>query len=305
MAICEMTTIPNQQSIAAIIAESALYGAYTVFMIIAIQRLILNNLDENAFVFAQTAIFTFLFVIGDAVVVWRACAILQYEWRVIWIPLLLLTSTLFMAFFYLGCMGLNDWRILENQAQVCANGQLAGYALSITTNSVATFLVAYKAWVHRKSMEGLLGARIRKSRAANILTLLIESGLIYLVIWASKGWVYNSSLGQKTIAAQFANTIMNAAGNQIAGLYPTIVIVIINQDEDPRPEWGASLGNMPPSRISQQGPNSIPRTHNGTQNIIGANVISRAGTCDLEEGLSRDAASNSTSPSTASLKERS
>jgi hypothetical protein len=69
----------------------------------------------------------------------------------------------------------------------------------------------------------------RRSRVMKILILMVESGLIYLLIWATKSMGAFGTL--KPSGAQFTVSILNMIGNQIVGLYPTLLVVLVRMQQ--------------------------------------------------------------------------
>ncbi|KAI0808345.1 hypothetical protein C8Q74DRAFT_1188102, partial [Fomes fomentarius] len=66
------------------------------------------------------------------------------------------------------------------------SGNQAGSAasvLTLVTNISATILVGMKALEHRDSVRRYLKVGSRRTRAEKILAILLESGIVYCVIW--------------------------------------------------------------------------------------------------------------------------
>ncbi|THU76602.1 hypothetical protein K435DRAFT_704503 [Dendrothele bispora CBS 962.96] len=53
----------------------------------------------------------------------------------------------------------------------------------IFTNLVATVLIGYKTWCHHRNIQNNLGNAGSSSKVQKILLLLMESGIIYLILW--------------------------------------------------------------------------------------------------------------------------
>ncbi|EJF56836.1 hypothetical protein BD309DRAFT_824985, partial [Dichomitus squalens] len=63
---------------------------------------------------------------------------------------------------------------------------LMGDLLSVTfVNLLATALITYKAWEHRRFVHDYLRAASCRSPAEKVLFLLVESGVAYCLIWVS------------------------------------------------------------------------------------------------------------------------
>ncbi|RDX47373.1 hypothetical protein OH76DRAFT_1354415, partial [Lentinus brumalis] len=55
---------------------------------------------------------------------------------------------------------------------------------SLLTNIIATTLIAYRAWQHRRTIMTYLRAS-RRTQVERTLALLVESGLLYCALWVS------------------------------------------------------------------------------------------------------------------------
>ncbi|TFK87846.1 hypothetical protein K466DRAFT_490131, partial [Polyporus arcularius HHB13444] len=56
---------------------------------------------------------------------------------------------------------------------------------SLSTNFVATALIGYRAWKHRSLIISTMGKSSGRTQVERTLALLVESGLLYCVIWVS------------------------------------------------------------------------------------------------------------------------
>uniref|UniRef100_D8Q2X1 Uncharacterized protein n=1 Tax=Schizophyllum commune (strain H4-8 / FGSC 9210) TaxID=578458 RepID=D8Q2X1_SCHCM len=167
---------------------------------------------------AQAAIFSFEFMIGDGVVVWRGAALWGYSWICMAIMLLPL----------LGDLGQSEWwYIAGTQAKHCNESQRAMFLLSFSTNLIATGFIAAKAWQHRgafrarpTSMSG--SGKPRRTAAQKVMLLLIESGFVYLIFWGLASPSY------------FMTNIFNSIRYQVVGLYPTSIVYLVQRE---RTNW--------------------------------------------------------------------
>ncbi|KIK51619.1 hypothetical protein GYMLUDRAFT_78125 [Collybiopsis luxurians FD-317 M1] len=179
--------------------------------------------ELNTRIIVQTTIFSAEYLIGDTVVAWRACALWGYSKKVMFLPVLFLTSATVLISFFVGCLGKTNWAFLEGESKTCANAYLGVFFLSIATNVVATSLIAAKAWMHHRLL--LSASAEQKSRVMKVLVLLVESGFIYLLIWAAKSMGAFGNLPEAN--AQFTVNMLNMMGNQIVGLYPTLLVILV------------------------------------------------------------------------------
>ncbi|KAG6916974.1 hypothetical protein DXG01_004403 [Tephrocybe rancida] len=134
--------------------------------------------------------------------------------------------------FELGCDLRTHWAINDLTpsaasvgAATCAHADLSSYTLSYVTNIFCTLLIAYKAWLHRKLMSQYLGAARRRTAVEKLLTLLIESGFVYIVIYTLQAVpIYGAKLSS---AGLIAFNVVNAIIQQAMGMYPTVIIILV------------------------------------------------------------------------------
>ncbi|KIK57917.1 hypothetical protein GYMLUDRAFT_45729 [Collybiopsis luxurians FD-317 M1] len=115
-----------------------------------------------------------------------------------------------------------DWLILDWSSTL----------LSLVVNIFATGLIARKAWNHHHIVTE--AAFRKRTRAQNILLLLIESGTIYCVIQLA----YTASTlctiyADLTFGALQVLTIVNDIFIVTVACYPVAVIILINKDQSP------------------------------------------------------------------------
>ncbi|KAJ6462444.1 hypothetical protein C8R45DRAFT_1178002 [Mycena sanguinolenta] len=67
---------------------------------------------------------------------------------------------------------------------------------------------------------------VNRESTEKILALFVESGFIYLLLWLTQMIVYFNFT--RASPWMYVEKILNPLGNQIAGLYPTLIIVIVN-----------------------------------------------------------------------------
>ncbi|KAL1703123.1 hypothetical protein EV121DRAFT_208644 [Schizophyllum commune] len=174
-----------------------------------------NKQSTNDRAFAQAAIFAFELIISDGVVVWRGVALWGYSWR----------SSTIMLLPLLGDLGHTKWLYIAGmQDKRCHDLQRAMYFISFSTNLFATGFIIAKAWQHRGAFEvrrsSLTGSgRPRRTAAQKVMLLLIESGFVYLI------------MGDLSSPGYFVTTVFISLRYQIVGLYPTIVIYLVQREQ--------------------------------------------------------------------------
>ncbi|KAF8143590.1 hypothetical protein K438DRAFT_1993727 [Mycena galopus ATCC 62051] len=68
---------------------------------------------------------------------------------------------------------------------------------------------------------------MNKLRADQILSLLVESGFIYCLLWVPPVIAFFDS-SRTNHALYYSQSITNGFAHQISGMYPTLIIVIVN-----------------------------------------------------------------------------
>ncbi|KAI0254094.1 hypothetical protein BJV78DRAFT_1359786 [Lactifluus subvellereus] len=170
------------------------------------------------------------YIITDSVVVWRTwvlCA--DQSTAVLMIPVV----TLIIDFlFYATAVGVDAAFFIvsgghkghRNFTYINNVGEAGNLGLSLLTNVLATSIIAYKAWKHRKSLSEVFGHKT--SQASRILSLLIESGMLYIVIG-----VFNLvSVGIPLHLGSFRlSGLFLPMSIQLAGMYPIAVLLLVQR----------------------------------------------------------------------------
>ncbi|KAJ6566162.1 hypothetical protein B0H19DRAFT_1351516 [Mycena capillaripes] len=184
----------------------------------------------------QTALYVFNMVVADGVVLWRVWALYPRALWMVSIPGILLVTTfgesISIARHRLGVVNtccefatnVHQLPYLPGGTRVCESH--LPWAFSLATNLTCTIMIGYRAWQHRRTMKtlGIVGNSQRMS-ADKVLSILVESGLIILT------QIYNYvkfGAASRTNAGIYIYWLFNGVGNQISGMYPTFIIVIVN-----------------------------------------------------------------------------
>ncbi|KAJ6460322.1 hypothetical protein C8R45DRAFT_1180534, partial [Mycena sanguinolenta] len=180
----------------------------------------------------EETLFVLNMICGDGVVVWRTWAVHGRRMLAILVPcilLLIIKSELNLVVFGLidiTCNSYDGATPLPGAAAICPNGALIGWAFSVATNVSCTILIGFKAWQHRKMMRELDPCgKVPRMSSEKILSLLVESGSLYSLLWLTQVVAYLDF--PRSSPGFFAWTVLKAMGNQLAGLYPTLIILIV------------------------------------------------------------------------------
>ncbi|KAK1225730.1 hypothetical protein PQX77_011316 [Marasmius sp. AFHP31] len=167
-----------------------------VYLIIGVRNLLVNDvstpfttkneayLDKyHTLMEIHSVLFPVAFVIGDAIVVWRACALSGWKKRIIVLLMVFQLAATGAAFGWIGCF-VTAGMPFETDVK-CRPVFLSTYMLSIATNIAATTVIGYATWSNWKAIQEYLKLSHQPARAERIAVLLMESGLFYAFLLAS------------------------------------------------------------------------------------------------------------------------
>ncbi|THU81331.1 hypothetical protein K435DRAFT_475815 [Dendrothele bispora CBS 962.96] len=174
------------------------------------------------------------YVIGDAIVVWRAWVLFE-RWSIPRITLFIcLTGTIVTTFVDLGLNIRSYPETLNGAIRLIMPLPL------LITNFVATSLIAYKAWQYRSFLNRnssdraspSLGNRTRsfgpsRSKVEGVLYLLVESGWVYCMIWMV------AIIALFPVMPPSGVSYMSAILPFLTSIYPTIVIILVSIQKSP------------------------------------------------------------------------
>ncbi|KAJ3823840.1 hypothetical protein EV361DRAFT_873136 [Lentinula raphanica] len=251
-----------------IIPEMILYGIYTTLFVLSTSIMLQQGLDTpsrkfllglttfmyalttlymaasiaNIFQLVQTlffgfstrntvnlpmfnAVFLLNYGITDGVVVWRAWVLCRYDYRSA-----LLACILFLCCAYLSEISTIVIRImlLRSQSNVSELNraiditQVMNLGLSLVTNLTATGTVTLKAWRLRKVFYA--GPR-SPMQLGKMMILIVESGMLYSISLVTILIATVIPLREGTLG-----DIYTPVNLQLAGIYPLIVLIMVNKN---------------------------------------------------------------------------
>ncbi|KAH9173834.1 hypothetical protein EDB89DRAFT_662104 [Lactarius sanguifluus] len=158
---------------------------------------------------------TINYILSDGIVVWRAW-VLWRRFTIFIPPLFSLVSTLVLsaagaAYLYIG----TDYESERDGAMSRYLGWTV-WGLSVGTNIWATGLIYIRIWQFVRS---LLGKGTATSTAEKVLIFMVESGALYLCIWA----VYIISMFTDWNGVPFLDTSIV----QVVGIYPMTIVLLV------------------------------------------------------------------------------
>ncbi|KAJ7123689.1 hypothetical protein C8R44DRAFT_784208 [Mycena epipterygia] len=236
------------------------------------------------------ALFMFNMVVGDSVVIWRAWVLYQRTLWVVSIPCIMLLMSFIFAVIDLICLtgaGFSNQTAIAGGGAVCTHAELMAWAFSLVTNASCTILIGYKAWHHRRSMRALnISGTSRRLSTDKLLSILVESGFIYCLFWLTQLILFFPVSRDKPEI--YVYQLLAGMGDQISGMYPTLIIVIVNLHQtiwedhsvtlnsngaaDSTVQWASGSKRSGPAEtlLSQRGTNihsDVQLDNNGSINI--------------------------------------
>ncbi|KAI4519079.1 hypothetical protein K525DRAFT_206949 [Schizophyllum commune Loenen D] len=159
------------------------------------------------------------YLLGDALVVWRAWVIWS-ESKLICGSLTYLIRGLIGGLSFDLVVDLKSW--LDDKA---LNAPMI--IAMLLTNAVATALVGVRVWTYRRDIAAALGLVTFGSRVGGLLMLLLESGILYCAIWVTI-FVLEVGVGSMTWST---NILVSGVLHLFATAYPTLVILLVTTQQ--------------------------------------------------------------------------
>ncbi|KAF9257905.1 hypothetical protein L218DRAFT_1005605 [Marasmius fiardii PR-910] len=162
--------------------------------------------------------------IGDAIVFWRTWSLCGVNRKLVYIPLLCLVGTTACSFAYLGCYAQSNW--LAYAPDTCTSIKISALSLSMVTNIAGVLVIGYRLWLYRQAVGKYLEGCKQQTRVEKILVLLLETGVIYSLLWVVQ-LILLLVPTPPTFAGKVVHQIVTAACVQLVGIYPTLLVVLV------------------------------------------------------------------------------
>ncbi|KAE9397857.1 hypothetical protein BT96DRAFT_940619 [Gymnopus androsaceus JB14] len=154
------------------------------------------------------------FLINDSIVIWRAWILCPHN-RVV---------KLILSISLLACYACSIFDAANGAAAGAGTKEFLVLDLpSLFTNITATSLVTYKAWYHGKDIQCILNSGSRTTKVQKILSLLIESGSVYISFWIAATFL--TAFGDSTLLS--FQVFIASALPYLSALYPIIIILLV------------------------------------------------------------------------------
>ncbi|KAG6915371.1 hypothetical protein DXG01_011800 [Tephrocybe rancida] len=170
--------------------------------------------------------------LGDAVIIWRVYAFWgrgAQQW-ILLVPWTLLGGSIVSSALLTYCGARLGAEIVNGSFQkplFCKGVQTVSYSMGFATTAVATLLITIKTWEYRRTIRPMIlkEENAPRPRVDKIMTLLVESGILYLFFFLVQV-IGNIPGVEAKNASSFAFLVYSYSTSVIVGLYPTIVVVL-------------------------------------------------------------------------------
>ncbi|EPT05928.1 hypothetical protein FOMPIDRAFT_1026808 [Fomitopsis schrenkii] len=188
----------------------------------------------------EDVLYAYMTNIGDGIIIWRAYAFWSNgrERFILLIPLAFLAGSIYafpatsiMLTYCAARLGADITLGTYQHPAFCRNIQTASYSTTLATTTVTTVLLAYKTWKYRRMHINAFGKSSTRTRTQKIMVMLIESGILYMLFFVVQVIMsldsVNTSLSRNEGLA-FAATVYQYITSLIVGIYPTVVVILVN-----------------------------------------------------------------------------
>ncbi|KAI0357303.1 hypothetical protein OH77DRAFT_152716 [Trametes cingulata] len=302
----------TSQSLLAII--SALYASTVVHWVVStkLQWLTISSTDsvqllnmEKLALCVPDAALTVNTVLSDAVVWWRVWVIWERRPLLLVPALVLVLLTLVLSSINAAdtCQA-SDISFARVKGPYFSNNPFgtATVIASLLTNLLAIFLIGYKAWQHRRFIKQYLSRLSRRTWAEEVLHMLVESAVVYCILWAfvlasalgsaldptfleASGAVPGRKLPPRQEGFTLFELVLLESLVPIIGMYPTLVVLLVtlkgSQLEAPW-QYRASSHSLAPMSFQLRSASSpvavvldniTPTRTEGTGTLIGLEAV--------------------------------
>jgi hypothetical protein len=190
-----------------------------------------NGIDPTSYVTVVAAFSLVNYFLTDGVVVWRAWVLCSDQSsKALRVPIVFLcclaltvTTTIVIRLILASPAG-NDVKLNAILTRAIDASQVANLIISLLTNVSATSIVSFKAWKYRQAIKVDLKTVQGTPKGSKVLVLLVESGVLYVFSGITVLIATVIRLPHGT-----AGDIYTPVNFQIAGIYPIVVLLLVNQ----------------------------------------------------------------------------
>ncbi|KAL0566806.1 hypothetical protein V5O48_015195 [Marasmius crinis-equi] len=177
------------------------------------------------------ALFLFNMILGDAVVIWRAWVLTRATrvHKFVFVPIVMLMGSFAFSVIALQCLSSDNvitQSSIPDGSRICQWSEAIAWGMSLVTNVTSTILMGIRAWQYRSFLRSNGSNNASSSRSQKIMIILVESGFIYCLFWIQLFFRTDAEYN----AVNFVQMFLNAVGDQVSGLYPTIIIILVSME---------------------------------------------------------------------------
>ncbi|KAG6818227.1 hypothetical protein H0H93_006677 [Arthromyces matolae] len=194
-------------------------------------------------IITQTVVQQLMLTLSDAIVIWRAWAIVSNPWIMVF-PIFFAVAATACGFGYIAIISssydvyvLSFYRSLSTPNVVWDVTQ----ALSFVANAISTLLIAHTLWLHCRSRKQLMIHK-RPSRVLQVLSIIIDTGLAFLVFQGTNV-VFTLLTYTRYTAEDFSGDTLRWIYTYLTGMYPTIVIFLVKRNASLEETFSLSMPN--------------------------------------------------------------
>ncbi|KAF7291333.1 hypothetical protein MIND_01277800 [Mycena indigotica] len=189
---------------------------------------------------ALDALYAYMSLLGDAIIIHRVRAVGQYFHRYVFlIPCALLLGSTVATLMLTYCVAVAGDEIVLGSFEkpaFCHNVQQVTYIMPMATTAVTTVMIGHAAWRHRNVVapvysDGSAGGtgKRRRSQAERLLMLLVESGFFYFLFFLIQV-IGDITQVEALINSSTTLTILmmmfDYSSSTFVGIYPTVIVLL-------------------------------------------------------------------------------
>ncbi|KAK0480330.1 hypothetical protein IW261DRAFT_1477390 [Armillaria novae-zelandiae] len=178
--------------------------------------------DANSAVLSQVIMECIAFIIGDCIVTWRAWVLWNRDRRILYASSILILGSVGTGIRLFQTLASSKKPISIYRDGSTSVWTTSAMIFTLSTNVLATTLIGYRAWVHRRLIRSLNGGSYSAAQVygkIDILALLIESGALYCCTWFAMIFVF--------VFVNSGTYFMINMLAQLSSIYPTLIITLV------------------------------------------------------------------------------
>ncbi|KAJ7767667.1 hypothetical protein B0H16DRAFT_1520340, partial [Mycena metata] len=220
---------------------------------------------------AQDALYAYMSLLGDAIIIHRVRILGRYynPW-IFLIPCGLLLGSTIATVLLTYCVAVAGSEIVLGSFEkpaFCKNVQEVTYIMPMVTTAVTTLMIGHTAWKHRSivaphhstgSSSASISTKKQRSQVERILIVLVESGFFYFLFFLIQV-IGDIPIVEDTINSSTTLTILmmmfDYSSSTFVGVYPTMIVILAHSKhavmDEATMRTDGSVGQMSSIRIGR------------------------------------------------------